>query len=113
MRPRNLKSGRVRKIIYEIPIYNQERGMTRRIVHHTSCAANLRLACIRSVSAGVGAGAGVRNTFSGDLLATVFVGVTCNRVLEPEPLATGPDDVVDDIGPAVLSAEPPIAVGCW
>ena len=87
--------------------------MTRRIVHHTSCAANLRLACIRSTSAGVGAGAGVRNPSSGDLLATVFVGVTCNRVLEPEPLATGPDDVLDDIGPAVLSAEPSIAVGCW
>jgi hypothetical protein len=57
--------------------------------------------------------AGVRNASCGDLLATVFVGVTCNRVLEPEPLGAGRDDVVDVVGPAVLSAEPPIAVGCW
>lgn len=84
--------------------------MPRRIFHHTSRAANLRFACIRSESAGLGAGAGVRKASSGDLLATVFVGVTCNRVLEP--LAV-PDGVADGVGPAVLSAEPPIAVGCW
>ena len=64
-----------------------------------SRAANLRLACARSASAGVGAGAGVRNASSGDLLATVFVGVTCNRVLEP--LGTDLDSVADDVGPAV------------
>lgn len=85
-------------------------GIARR-VHHTSRAANLRFACIRSASAGVGIGAGVRNASSGDLLATVFVGLTCNRVLEP--LRTVPDGVADGIGPAVLSAEPPSAVGCW
>ena len=84
-------------------------GMTRRRVHHTSRATNLRFACIRSASAGVGAGAGVRNASSGDLLATVFVGLTCNRVLET--LGTGPGGVEDGAGPAVLSAEPPIAVG--
>jgi len=86
--------------------------MARGTVHQTSRAANLRLACTRSASAGVGAGAGVKNASSSDLLATVFVGVTCNRVLEPEPLGGGPDGLADDVGPAVLSAEPPIAVGC-
>ena len=60
----------------------------------------------------MGRGAGVRNASSCDLLATVFVGVTCNRVLEPLG-GGGPDGLADDVGPAVLSAEPPIAVGCW
>lgn len=75
----------------------------RQTIYHTSCASNLRFACIRSASAGVGKGAGVRGASSANLLATVFVGLTCNTLLPllgglvPDLVgATGGDD-----GPAV------------
>ena len=78
-------------------------------IYHTSAARFLWCLC-RATSA-VGSGARGVSSASTSRRATVFVGLTCRLLLLAAPFA--PDVDTTAVLVARLSAEPPIAVGCW